>query len=90
MTVLQWIYSTISNDLLTTITESDSIAMEPWDRLHDIFQDNQHSRAVTLEQDFFTTHMDDFPNVSSYCQRLKSLSDQSKNVGAPVPKVSSF
>jgi len=28
--------------------------------------------------------MEDFPNVSAYCQRLKQLSDQLKNVGAPV------
>ncbi|XP_019460099.1 PREDICTED: uncharacterized protein LOC109359859 [Lupinus angustifolius] len=83
-TVLQWIYSTISNDLLTTILEPDSTAMEAWDRLRDIFQDNQHSRAVTLEQDFSTTRMEDFPNASAYCQRLKMLSDQLKNVGAPV------
>jgi hypothetical protein len=28
--------------------------------------------------------MEDFSNVSAYCQRLKQLSDQLKNVGAPV------
>ncbi|XP_060189172.1 uncharacterized protein LOC132618122 [Lycium barbarum] len=28
--------------------------------------------------------MEHFPNVSAYCQRLKSLADQLKNVGAPV------
>ncbi|XP_019465396.1 PREDICTED: uncharacterized protein LOC109363598 [Lupinus angustifolius] len=28
--------------------------------------------------------MEDFPNASAYCQRLKQLSDQLKNVGAPV------
>ncbi|XP_021740103.1 uncharacterized protein LOC110706491 [Chenopodium quinoa] len=28
--------------------------------------------------------MEDFPNASAYCQNLKSLSDQLKNVGAPV------
>ena len=83
-TVLSWIYSTISRDLLNTIIEPDSTAMEAWDRLRDIFQDNEHSRAVALEQEFSTTSMEDFPNVSAYCQRLKSLADQLKNVGAPV------
>ncbi|XP_027770339.1 uncharacterized protein LOC114076087 [Solanum pennellii] len=58
--------------------------MEAWDRLRDIFQDNQHSRAVALEQEFSTTSMENFPNASSYCQHLKSLADQLKNVGAPV------
>ncbi|XP_021728478.1 uncharacterized protein LOC110695571 [Chenopodium quinoa] len=83
-TVLSWIYSTISNDLLQTIIEPDATAMEAWNRLRDIFQDNEHSRAVALEHEFSTISMEDFPNVSSYCQRLKSLADQLKNVGAPV------
>ncbi|XLR04576.1 hypothetical protein S83_070774 [Arachis hypogaea] len=58
--------------------------MEAWNRLRDIFQDNKHSRAITLEYDFTHVDMADFPNVSAYCQHLKSLSDQLKNVGSPV------
>ncbi|XP_021749193.1 keratin, type I cytoskeletal 9-like [Chenopodium quinoa] len=83
-TVISWIYSTISNDLLQTIIEPDSTTMEAWDRLRDIFQDNEHSRAVALEQEFSTTSMEDFPNASAYCQRLKSLANQLKNVGASI------
>ncbi|XP_021734029.1 uncharacterized protein LOC110700735 [Chenopodium quinoa] len=82
--VLSWIYSTILNDLLQTIIEPDSTAMDAWNRLRDIFQDNQNSRAVALEQEFSTTTMEDYPSVSEYCQRIKSLADQLKNVGAPV------
>ncbi|XP_020205357.1 uncharacterized protein LOC109790584 [Cajanus cajan] len=52
--------------------------------MRDIFQDNKHSHAVTLEYDFTHTDMADFLNVSAYCQHLKSLSDQLKNVGFPV------
>ncbi|XP_074284506.1 uncharacterized protein LOC141609300 [Silene latifolia] len=58
--------------------------MECWNRIRDIFQDNQHSRAITLEQEFSHTMMEDFASVSAYCQRLKSLADQLKNVGSPV------
>ena len=58
--------------------------MEAWNRLHDIFQDNKNSWVVTLEQEFSRTNMEDFPNASVYCQRLKKLSDQLKNVGARV------
>ncbi|XP_058762377.1 uncharacterized protein LOC131635756 [Vicia villosa] len=83
-TVLQWIYSTISTDLLTTILEPNSTAMEAWNRLENIFQDNQNARAVTLEQEFSNTRMEDFLNVSAYCQRLKMLSDQLRNVGSSV------
>ncbi|XP_074276929.1 uncharacterized protein LOC141600588 [Silene latifolia] len=83
-TVLQWIYATILTDLLHTVVEDDSTAMECWNRIRDLFQDNQHSRAVTLEQEFSHTVMADFASVSAYCQRLKNLADQLKNVGSPV------
>uniref|UniRef100_A0A3Q7J8R6 Integrase catalytic domain-containing protein n=1 Tax=Solanum lycopersicum TaxID=4081 RepID=A0A3Q7J8R6_SOLLC len=62
-------------------TTPDSMA---WDRLRDIFQDNQHSRALSLEQEFSTTSMENSPNASSYCQHLKSLADELKNVRALV------
>ncbi|KAK4710397.1 hypothetical protein R3W88_004910 [Solanum pinnatisectum] len=58
--------------------------MEAWNRLRDIFQDNKHFRAVTFEYDFTHVNMADFSNVSAYCQHLKSLVDQLKNVGSPV------
>ena len=78
-TVLQWIYSTISNDLLTTIIEPDSTAMEAWNRLQDIFQDNQNSRAVTLFAGVFSKQSLSFcrtvvrpklENLESNCHRL--------------------
>ncbi|XP_047329977.1 uncharacterized protein LOC124933594 [Impatiens glandulifera] len=74
--VLQWIYATISQDLLHTILEPDSTAEQAWTRLCGIFQDNRHSCAVSLEQEFSITIVTDFPRVSAYCQRLKVLSDQ--------------
>ncbi|XP_060202578.1 uncharacterized protein LOC132631003 [Lycium barbarum] len=77
-TVLQWIYAAISTDLLHTIIKPDSTAMDAWNRPRDIFQDNKNSRAITLEYEFSHTNMEDFPNASAYCQRLKILSDQLK------------
>ncbi|KAL5128582.1 hypothetical protein HKD37_14G040801 [Glycine soja] len=68
--VLQWIYATISHDLLHTIL--------------DILQDNNNSRAITLEQEFSHTNTEDFSNASVYCQLLKELFDQLKNVSALV------
>ncbi|KAL6519002.1 hypothetical protein OROHE_017426 [Orobanche hederae] len=83
-TVLGSIYSTISTDLLNTILVPDCSAMEAWNSLREIFQDNKNSRAVALEQDFSRTLMEDFPSTTAYCQHLKQLADQLKNVGAPV------
>ncbi|KAL1308486.1 hypothetical protein AAHE18_17G109700 [Arachis hypogaea] len=60
------------------------MAMEAWNRLRDIFQDNKHSHAIILEYDFTHVDMIDFPNVYTYCQHLKSLSDQLKNIGSLV------
>ncbi|CAH9116814.1 unnamed protein product [Cuscuta epithymum] len=82
--VLQWIYGTISTDLLHTIIEADSTAQQAWERLSDIFQDNKQTRAVHLENQFSHTRMDQFPNVTSYCRALKSLADQLANVNSPV------
>ncbi|MCI08873.1 polynucleotidyl transferase, partial [Trifolium medium] len=65
-TILRWIYFTISTDMLTTILEPDSTALGDWNRLADIFQDNQNARSVTLEQEFSNTHMEDFPDVAVY------------------------
>lgn len=82
--VLQWIYGTISNDLLHTILMPDSTAQQAWERLQNIFQDNKHSRAVYLENQFSQVRQDNFPSITAYCQELKMLSDQLSNVGAPV------
>ncbi|XP_074300976.1 uncharacterized protein LOC141632318 [Silene latifolia] len=40
-TVLQWIYSTVTTDLLETIVETDTTSMATWHHLADIFQDNK-------------------------------------------------
>ncbi|XP_050878043.1 uncharacterized protein LOC127081860 [Lathyrus oleraceus] len=62
-----------------TITDANH---EQWSTLD--ATDNQNARAVTLEQEFSNTRMEDFPNVSAYYQHLKMLSHQLGNVGFPV------
>nr|KYP41371.1 Retrovirus-related Pol polyprotein from transposon TNT 1-94 [Cajanus cajan] len=78
--VLQWIYGTISNDLLHTILQPDSTTQQAWEQLQNIFLDNKNSRAVYLENQFTHVHMDDYPNILAYCQELKMLADQLSNV----------
>ncbi|KAK9078639.1 hypothetical protein SSX86_002696 [Deinandra increscens subsp. villosa] len=82
--VIQWIYSTISNDLLNTILKVDATAQQAWESLASIFQDNQNQRAVYLEHKLVTTKLSNFPNCSAYCQALKMLADQLANLGAKV------
>ncbi|XP_056698303.1 uncharacterized protein [Spinacia oleracea] len=50
--VLQWIYGTISNDILNTIIEQEDKAADAWKRLEDLFQDNKAARAIHLERVF--------------------------------------
>ncbi|XP_074327142.1 uncharacterized protein LOC141665058 [Apium graveolens] len=82
--VLQWIYGTISTDLLHTILEPSSTAQQACDRLRDVFQDNRNSRALYLGNQFSSTFLQDFPNCSAYCEKLKVLADQLANIGSPV------
>ncbi|KAL3636010.1 hypothetical protein CASFOL_020557 [Castilleja foliolosa] len=82
--VLQWIHGTISNDLLHTIITPDTTVARAWSALENIFQDNKNSQVVYLEHQFANTRIDNFSNVTAYCQSLKMLADQLANVGAPV------
>lgn len=56
---------------MLTILEPGATAQQTWEHLWDIFLDNKHSRAVYLENQFSNTHLENFKNVSSYCQKLK-------------------
>jgi len=82
--ILQWIYGTISTDLLHTIMSLDSTAQQTLERLENIFQDNKASCVVHLENQFTRVHLDDFPNISAYYQELKMIADRLSNVGSPV------
>ncbi|XP_071714923.1 uncharacterized protein [Rutidosis leptorrhynchoides] len=82
--VLQWIYATISTDLMNQIIEDESIAEHAWNRLQNIFQDNKNTRALYLQRQFNTIRLDEFPDCAAYCQEIKVLADQLRNVGDKV------
>ncbi|PNY09700.1 hypothetical protein L195_g006256 [Trifolium pratense] len=82
--VLQWMYATVSQDILQTILVVDDSAEACWKRIAAMFHDNKHSRAVQLEIQFSNTHLESFTSTKAYCDRLKTLSDQLANVDSPV------
>lgn len=82
--LLQWIYATISSDLLLTILEPNTMALTAWDHLRNIFQDKKASRAVYLQSEFVWCRLETFSSISSCCQHLKDLSDQLGNVDVKV------
>ncbi|XP_076943264.1 uncharacterized protein LOC143613449 [Bidens hawaiensis] len=82
--VLQWIYGTISNDLLQTILKPNTTAHMAWTTLAKLFQDNKMSRSIYLTQKLSNTRLDNFDSMAAYCQAVKVLSDQLANVDAPL------
>ncbi|XP_021761066.1 uncharacterized protein LOC110725908 [Chenopodium quinoa] len=85
--VKNWIYGTISSDLLETILCRGATAQDIWDKLKALFQDNKNTRAVYLENQFNSLHLSNFPDISSYCRQLKTLKDQLANVDQPVSEL---
>ncbi|MFS7922863.1 putative RNA-directed DNA polymerase [Helianthus anomalus] len=82
--VLQWIYGTISTDLLQIIIEPRQTAYQAWTTVANHFNDNKSARQVQLQQQFSNIHLEAFPSMAAYCQQVKHLADQLNNVGAPV------
>jgi len=82
--LLQWMYATVTLDILTSILVINDTAEECWKRIATMFNDNKHARAVQLENKFSNTNLEDFPSTKAYCNHLKFLSDQLTNVGSPV------
>ena len=82
--ILQWIYGTISSDLLLAILKRDDTAEGAWKRLEALFQDNKASRATHLEEDFTNAAFEDHHSIDTYCNYLQSLADRLADVDAPV------
>ncbi|XP_021775497.1 uncharacterized protein LOC110739338 [Chenopodium quinoa] len=61
--VKQWIYGTISWDLVNTIMKPGATALKLWNRLKEIFHDNKHTRSVYLEEQLTNTRLENFANM---------------------------
>ncbi|MCI39224.1 hypothetical protein A2U01_0060455, partial [Trifolium medium] len=82
--VLQWMYATVTQEILNFILVIDDFAEACWNRIAAMFKDNNHSREVQLENQFNNTNLEGFPSTKAYCNRLKLLCDQLANVDSPV------
>nr|XP_043633735.1 uncharacterized protein LOC122604943 [Erigeron canadensis] len=82
--VLQWIYGTLSGDLLVRVLTTESTSQQAWDRIKVIFLNNKNSRAATLEHAFTTTTMASCTSMSAYFQKMKDLADQLNDVDHPI------
>ncbi|XP_022003463.1 uncharacterized protein LOC110900912 [Helianthus annuus] len=82
--VLQWIYSTVADDLLTRILHTKTTTYATWSKLEKIFLRNKKARAATLETKFCNLTLTACSSVEDYCQRLTELSNQLADVDQPV------
>ncbi|XP_021755438.1 uncharacterized protein LOC110720693 [Chenopodium quinoa] len=84
--VRQWIYNTISNDLLNSIIDPDDKAIDAWKRLQNFFLNNKSAQAshYILMRNSLTPSLFNFDGVKPYCTRLKTLADSLRNVGDKV------
>ncbi|XP_074309997.1 uncharacterized protein LOC141644381 [Silene latifolia] len=71
--VLQWIYGTLSDDLLPRVLEDESTAYEAWKRVENIFLNNKGARAAALEHGFNNLKLVSMSSLEAYCQRLRDL-----------------
>ncbi|XP_021859877.1 uncharacterized protein [Spinacia oleracea] len=78
-TVLQWIYGTISTDLLYKILDEKATTRVAWDNLCNLFQNNKGSRIVHLENRFGSIKLQNCALLDDYCSQLKDVSDQHYN-----------
>ncbi|XP_074291356.1 uncharacterized protein LOC141618149 [Silene latifolia] len=82
--ILQWIYGTLSDDLLPRVLEDESTARQAWVRFENIFNNNKGARAAALEQEFNALRLANMPSLEAYCQRLRELAGMLKDIDAPV------
>nr|XP_020181751.1 uncharacterized protein LOC109767407 [Aegilops tauschii subsp. strangulata] len=82
-TVVHWLYTTISPELLEAVMQSEDTALTVWRAVDDIFRNNQLARAVYIDAEYHAVVQGDM-TVMQYCTRLKSFADQLRDLGQPV------
>ncbi|XP_035844564.1 uncharacterized protein LOC110937409 isoform X2 [Helianthus annuus] len=82
--VLQWIYGTLSDDLLVRVLEDKSTAYAAWERVKNLFLNNKGSRAAALQHELTNLTLSAMPDLDSYCQRIRELADQLAAVDCPL------
>uniref|UniRef100_A0ACD5WC87 Uncharacterized protein n=1 Tax=Avena sativa TaxID=4498 RepID=A0ACD5WC87_AVESA len=82
-TIVSWLYSTVSEEILSLIMTPDDTSFAVWRRIENLFLDNAVTRAVYLDDEFHGQKQGNL-TVSAYCSRLKSLADRLRDLGRPV------
>ncbi|XP_022019426.1 uncharacterized protein LOC110919468 [Helianthus annuus] len=74
--VLQWIYGTLSDDLLGRVLFGTPTAHQVWTRVQNLFHNNKGARIAALEHDFANITLKSQPSLEAYFQKLREIVDQ--------------
>jgi hypothetical protein len=86
--IVNWIYSTCSPEVLCIVHQrSKTDAFTLWTAITNLYHDNQLQRAVFYEAEFRNLYQGDM-SITDYCAKLKTLSDNLRDVGQPVSEPS--
>ncbi|XP_051229395.1 uncharacterized protein [Lolium perenne] len=83
LTVIQWIYTRISTELFNLVSTDNATAAQLWVALQQFFQDNSDSRVNALHIELRTSTQGDSP-VTVFCQRIKAIGDELRELGDHV------
>ena len=83
--VKQWLYVTLSQQVLQSILKSGSTAAEVWESIKSLFLENKDSKALDLEDELHSLSLGS-SSIHDYCNKIKAISDLLKNIGNPVSK----
>ena len=84
VTVVLWIYTTISDELLDEVMTAHSTAHEVWTLLHAFFGYEADQLGFDVRQEFRDAVQGDDMSVADYCWRMKALADALADMGEPV------
>ena len=85
--LVNWMYNTISRDVLRIVRVPGATAFTIWAAIVDLFRDHQMHRAVYLEAEYRSLYQGDL-NITDYTAKLKELSDALRDLGHTVSEPS--
>lgn len=81
--VVNWLLTTLSKGVFDIVHRERTNAFTLWHAIEGIFRDNEMQRAVYLEAEFRTAQQGDL-SITDFCNKLKRLADQLRDIGHPV------
>ncbi|KAL7614190.1 hypothetical protein Lser_V15G05411 [Lactuca serriola] len=81
--VKQWLYASLSQQVLTSILKTDATADEVWSSIQALFHENKESKALELDDELRHIVIGD-STIMEYRTRIKSIVDLLANIGASV------